>query len=153
MIDVIILAIGKVKEVYFAEAINEYLKRLKPYARVKLIELSHESFSPGEEQKAKNREGEKILKYLETCENSKIVVLDERGKEFSSEEFSQFLSSPETFVFVIGGTVGLADEVLKKANYRLSLSAMTFPHEMARLFLCEQLYRAVTIQKGKSYHY
>lgn len=154
MYDIIILAVGKIKEKYFEEAIQEYLKRLRPYARVVIHELPPESFGKGDIERTKNIEGDKILKFLEKQKNAKVIVMDEQGKNFTSHEFSSFLSREhEQLVFVIGGSLGLSDEVLSRADYKLSLSQMTFTHEMARLFLCEQIYRAITIEKGKTYHY
>jgi len=153
MYDIIILAIGKIKEKHFQAAIGEYLQRLQPYARVNVVELPFSPFKEGQAANAKKQEGEKILKFLATKPDARIIAMDEHGQNLSSREFSDFLDKPGTFIFVIGGTAGLSEEVLAKAESKLALSAMTFPHEMARLFLCEQIYRAATIQKGKAYHY
>ena len=153
MLNITILAIDKVKEKHFQTPIDEYLKRLKPYARINMVELAAESFSESNREKAKKREGEKILNYLNK-HIGQIYLLEERGDEFSSPEFAEFLDKKsELLIFVIGGALGLSEEVRGKANKVISLSAMTFPHEMARMILCEQLYRAVSITKGKNYHY
>lgn len=153
MYDIIILAIGKIKEKNFSEVIDEYLKRLKPYARITVHELPFESFSDGQGARAKEVEGERILNFLSKQRGAKIIAMDEKGDSFGSVEFSRFLDGSLQFVFIIGGTAGLSQAVLDKAHHRIALSSMTFTHEMARLFLCEQIYRAVTINRGKKYHY
>lgn len=153
MFNITILAVGKIKEKYFQEAIGEYLKRLKPYAKITIEELKAEPFkNENEKIKSKKIEGERILNFLEKHSDSEVFILDERGKKFSSMEFANHLLS-QPIIFVIGGALGIDEGVIKKCKNKISLSNMTFPHEMARLFLIEQLYRAITIVKGKEYHY
>jgi 23S rRNA (pseudouridine1915-N3)-methyltransferase len=153
MLEIIIIAIGKVKNNFFSGAIGEYLARLKPYASVKILELTPESFSESNREKAKKIEGERIVKALEKYSDAEIFLLHERGREMDSLKFSEKLAHANgKIVFVIAGALGFDEEVLKKYQ-QLSLSKMTFPHEMARLILLEQLYRAITIIKGKTYHY
>lgn len=153
MLEIIIIAIGKVKNEFFAGAIEEYLLRLKPYASVKILELTPESFSDSNREKSKKAEGERILRVLEKYAGADILLLHERGKETDSLEFAKKLASTSgKTIFVIAGALGFDEEILKKYR-QLSLSEMTFPHEMARLILLEQIYRATTIIKGKTYHY
>lgn len=153
MLNITILAIGKIKNKSFSELISEYLKRLNPYAKINLEELKAEAFTPSNKSKAMETEGECLLSFLKKYPDSKIVILDEGGKNFSSPEFAGFLNDEKShFIFVIGGSLGLIKAVKAKGQL-LSLSKMTFPHEMARAILLEQIYRAVTIIKGKEYHY
>lgn len=155
MFSITILAIGKIKERYFAEAIEEYKKRLKPYAKIDIVELKVEPFSENTKDKAKNIEAKRILSFLEKHSDGQIFILDENGKNPASREFAQMIEKSENnhFIFVIGGSLGFAKEILEKPWPKISLSAMTFPHEMARVILIEQIYRAVTIIKNKDYHY
>ncbi len=152
--NITILTIGKLKEKYFKQACDEYLKRISPYAKVEVEELKPVSFSEKNRKRAKKEEGEKVLTYLKKQKDCRIIVLDECGKGYNSLDFSDILLQiNEKVVFVIGGSLGLDERVVVKADLLLSLSKMTFPHEMARVFLCEQIYRAITIDIGKTYHY
>lgn len=155
MFNITILVVGKIKEKYFQEAIGEYLKRLKPYAKITIEELKAEPFkNKSEKIKSKKIEGGRILNFLEKHSDSEVVILDEHGKKFSSVEFANNLSKiNRQIVFVIGGALGIDEKVSDKYKNKMALSNMTFPHEMARLFLLEQIYRATTIVKGKDYHY
>ena len=154
MFDITILAVGKIKEKHFAVGIDEYTKRLKPYVNLKVVELAPVSFSNANREKAKNEEGEKIVKYLDKNENKHIVILDEHGLDFTSHRFAEYLQElNKPIVFVIGGALGLSKDVLERADYTLALSQFTFPHELARLVLVEQIYRAATIANNKTYHY
>jgi 23S rRNA (pseudouridine1915-N3)-methyltransferase len=153
MLEIIIIAIGKVKNEFFAGAIGEYLMRLKPYASVKILELSPEPFNDSNREKVKKAEGERILSALEKYAGAEIFLMHERGKEMDSVKLSEKLAGANgKVVFAIAGALGFAEEVLVKYN-QLSLSKMTFPHELARLILLEQIYRAATMIKGKTYHY
>jgi 23S rRNA (pseudouridine1915-N3)-methyltransferase len=153
MLEIIILAIGKVKNDFFAGAINEYLLRLKPYASIKILEITPEAFGDSDHLKAKKAEGEKVLRNLEKYAGAEIFLMHERGRELDSLKFSEKMEAANgKIVFVIAGALGFSEEVLQKYP-QLSLSKMTFPHEMARLILLEQVYRATTIIKGKTYHY
>ncbi|MDD3498401.1 MAG: 23S rRNA (pseudouridine(1915)-N(3))-methyltransferase RlmH [Candidatus Moranbacteria bacterium] len=157
MFKITIIAIGSVKTDYFRKGIEEYLKRLSPYAKVAVEEIRPEPFfDSSDHNKIKKSEGEKILRALEKYRESKIIILHEIGKEFESKEFSEFLdkNSRDHIVFVIGGALGLSEDALNfPGSFRLSLSKMTLPHEMARLILAEQIYRAIVINKNKKYHY
>jgi 23S rRNA (pseudouridine1915-N3)-methyltransferase len=152
MLEIIIIAIGKVKNESFAAAIKEYLARLKPYASVKITELVPEPFNDSNRGKAKQLEGGRIVRALEKYDRSEIFLLHERGKEITSMKFSEKLSAQGKAIFVIAGALGFDESVLTQYQ-QFSLSEMTFPHEMARLILLEQIYRAATIIKGKTYHY
>jgi len=155
MFNIVILAVGKIKEKYFEEAAAEYKKRLRPYAKIVFEEVSREPFRKESERKvAKEKEGERLLGALAKYSNDEIIILDERGKEFSSPAFADFLDKEKRrIVFVIGGALGLSPEILAKSYRKISLSEMTLPHEMARVVLFEQIYRAATIVAGKTYHY
>lgn len=154
MMDITILAIGKIKENYFAQGILEYEKRLKPYARINTIELKPFSFNENNIEKAVQTEGERIESYLRKAKEKFIIALDENGRQFNSLEFSRFLDRVEGgMIFIIGGSAGIAESIKNQANFLLSLSALTFPHELARLVLIEQLYRSAMINIGKTYHY
>ena len=154
MFDITILSIGKIKTKYLAEAEGEYLKRLKPYAKIKMVELAPQSFSSGSMDKAVSHEGEKIEAYLNKKTNAKVFLLDERGEENTSIEFSRKLFSfdGKEIILVIGGSVGLDKKLLNKYSC-LSLSKLTFLHEMTKVILLEQVYRAITINLGKEYHH
>ncbi len=161
-----IIQIGKTKHTFFVEAENEYLKRLNAYAKIEVITIkeavAHEgSGNDSARQQAKQKEGQEIIKQLETKhlrENSFIIALTERGKSLDSLKFAEFLKSKIDFgtghiTFIIGGPFGLDNDVLQASQMQLSFSAFTFTHEMIRILLMEQLYRACTIMKGKTYHY
>ncbi|RKD22200.1 23S rRNA (pseudouridine1915-N3)-methyltransferase [Caminicella sporogenes DSM 14501] len=154
-----IISVGKIKEKYLKDAIKEYDKRLSRYCRLKYIEVSDEkapeNLSNAEIELVKNREGERILKNIK--EDSYVIALDIQGKMLSSEEFAKKLDNlaiqgKSNIAFVIGGSLGLSKEVLKRANYRLSFSPMTFPHQLMKVILMEQIYRGFRINKGQPYH-
>lgn len=156
MLNVKIITLGKLKESYWSDAENEYFKRIKPYARIEMRELSEEAFRDGDDrEKIKMKEAEKIKKNLP--ENGFVIALHEHGKEFDSPLFAKFLennsSRGETLVFIIGGPLGLHKSILDLADIQISLSQLTFPHQMVRTILLEQLYRAITISNKKQYHY
>lgn len=157
MLKITILAVGKLKNEYFKKAFSEYLKMISPYANVNVEELSPEPFfDNSNKEKIKEKEGEKIIKYLERFPRSRVLLLEESGREFQSIDFSNFLFKNETdnIIFVIGGTLGFSKEVFGYKNAtKVSLSQMTFPHELTRVILSEQIYRAIAINKNKSYHY
>ena len=156
MMNITILAVGKLSEPYWQTAQAEYHKRLRPYAKVSIVEIKEEGFrSSGEHQKVKKKEAEKIQSYLSS--ERTIITLSEDGKRYDSVKFATFLDTQTAhgmhLIFVIGGPLGLDDPIKKAAHHTLSLSHLTFPHQLARIVLLEQLYRAVTIQKRKQYHY
>lgn len=155
MQQITILAVGRMKNKYFNGVCAEYLKRISPYAQVKMEEIKAEAFF-GEDDKdrAKKREGERILKFLEGKNNYSIFLLEEEGSESNSVDFSQKIEKIQSpIVFVIAGALGFSAEVKSRGFLRISLSQMTFPHELARVILLEQLYRAAAISRGKKYHY
>ena len=154
-----IYCIGHLKENYLKEGINEYLERLKPYTQVDIIEVDDESVSNNPSQKeiaqVKNKEGQKVIKLLKN--NEYLIGLDLVKKQLTSEEFAKYMT--DKFVigganisFVIGGSYGLSDELKNRCNDRLALSNMTFLHQMTRLILLEQIYRAFKINRNEVYH-
>ena len=152
-----LFVIGKTKNRYLFEGEKDYEKRLKHYCNFKeLILLEVKNASKLSKNELLNKEGKLILKKLNP--NDDIILLDENGESFSSEAFSQFLgkkmlSSTKTLVFVTGGAFGFSNEVYSRCNFKLSLSKMTFSHQMVRLIFKEQLYRAFTIHKREKYHH
>ncbi|MGE5380811.1 MAG: 23S rRNA (pseudouridine(1915)-N(3))-methyltransferase RlmH [Methylocystaceae bacterium] len=154
-----IISVGRVREKFYREGTDEYLKRLKPYVPAELVEGLEEKIeptaSPAQVEHALSREKERILNYVH--EDDLLVVLDERGKEMTSKEWATWLQSLEAtgrsrISFVIGAANGLHGDLKQRADYKISLSRMTFLHQMAVLVLTEQLYRAVKIQRGEPYH-
>lgn len=150
---IIIVSLGGVKEKFYQLAILEYEKRLFKDIKLEFVELSAKSFSDKNKDLIKKQESQKVLDFLENSKGAEVFLLAERGEEFDSLDFSKkIFSINEPIIFVIGGALGLDFEVL--ANYKkLSLSKMTFLHEMTKVILLEQIYRALNIEKGKSYHY
>lgn len=156
MFNLKIICLGKLKEAYWRDAEAEYFKRLRPYAKIELIELTEESFhDTDDKEKIRKKEAEKIVKHV--SEGSIVIALHERGKAFTSPDLSKFLDDHsmhgDEITFIIGGPLGLHESILKQARYQISLSPLTFPHQMVRTILAEQLYRAATILQGKQYHY
>lgn len=159
MLHLKLICLGKLKENFWREAEAEYLKRLQAFAKVEIVELKEESFDEKMSvETIKIKEAEKIKNALEKIKDATIVVLDEHGKQFSSTAFSQHLfelagRGSGEFVFVIGGPLGLDESILKIANLKLSFSSFTFTHQMIRVFLFEQIYRAMMIGTNRQYHY
>ncbi len=155
MMNIKIVALGKLKESYWKNAEAEYFKRLSPYAKIEITELKEEAFkSEKEREEVQKKEAEKILKHIDT--DDIVIALHEHGKEMRSTDLAKTLEQKSQqgnrLTFIIGGPLGLHETVLQKANLQLSLSQLTFPHQMVRTILLEQLYRSVMIGKGK-YHY
>jgi 23S rRNA (pseudouridine1915-N3)-methyltransferase len=152
-----IVCMGKTREPFIQEGIAKYLRYLKPYADAEIKELKEEKIGDLRDAPViRKKEAEKIFKALGA--GSVVIALDERGREFTSHEFATFVnnaldSGVREFAFVIGGAMGLDESVTERAQKVLALSRWTLTHEMARLVLLEQLYRAFTIIKGKTYHY
>lgn len=139
-----ILSIGTIKEPFAKEWINEYLKRFTKYCNLEFLEIKESN---------KKQEGEELLKRIK--DEDFVVVLDMVGKQLNSEELAQVIKKEimqKNISFIIGGPEGLSEEILNKAHLKLSFSRMTFTHQMIRLFLIEQIYRAFTIIKGEKYH-
>jgi len=156
MMNIHIILLGKLKEQYWRDAEAEYSKRLKPYAKLIITELKEESFRDGDSPDVvKKKEAEKINKALP--EAGLVIALHERGREFTSVDFAKFLEqksqSGQQITFVVGGPLGLHESVLERADMQISLSKLTFPHQMLRTIFLEQLYRAGTIVAGKRYNY
>lgn len=154
-----ILCVGKVKEKFYRDAIDEYTKRLSRYSKLEIIEVAdektEENSSETEIALIKNKEGERLLKHIK--EDAYVIALSIDGKQLDSEELSKKINSlgiqgTSHIYFVIGGSLGLSDEVIKRANYKLSFSKMTFPHQLMRVILLEQIYRAYRIVNNEPYH-
>ena len=152
MLNITLLVVGKIKEAYLNEAAVSYIKRIKPYGRLNILELKAESFSVSTKEKAKNNEALKIQAILDSKREAQIYLMSEHGTLFNSLEFAAKLNSQPEIVLVIAGSLGFAKEL--EAKYpKISLSPLTFPHELARVVLLEQIYRAATIINRKEYHY
>jgi len=158
-VNISIITVGKLKEKYLKMGIDEYLKRLSAYAKVEVIEVADEKapeqLSDSEMEQVKNKEGERIL--AKVGADTYVVALAIEGKQKSSEELADSLDKLATYgkskiAFIIGGSLGLSDEVLKRADEKLSFSKMTFPHQLMKLVLLEQVYRAFRINRGEPYH-
>lgn len=154
-----VIAVGKIKEKYLKDGIEEYSKRLSRFCELQVLEVedgeASEAFSPAQEEQVKKKEADRILKRLK--EGSFLIVLDIKGARLDSEGFAAklqgyFISGISHIIFIIGGSLGLHDSVISKAGLRLSVSDMTFPHQLARLILLEQVYRAFKIINGETYH-
>ncbi len=156
MVKINIVAVGKVKEKYFAEGINEYAKRMSKFAQFSIIEVQEENFSKVDDsiiEIIKERESQRILPHLKGT----VLALAIEGKKYDSNAFAKAVQkftdqSGGTITFVIGGSYGLSDKIKKQAKELISFSDMTFPHTMFRLMLSEQIYRAFSIISGSGYH-
>ena len=154
-----IVCVGRLKEKYWTAAVDEYSKRLGKYIKLDITELpdekAPESMSVAQERQVKEKEGERILKAIK--DDAFVVTPEIEGKQLTSVELAGFISEKMTrgvshIAFVIGGSLGLSDEVIKKSDYHLSFSKMTFPHQLMRVVLLEQIYRACRINAGEPYH-
>lgn len=153
------LTIGKIKEKWMRQGIDEYLKRLSPIAKVEILSPDEEKMpenpSPALKEKVMEKEGEKLLKYLK--DEDFLILLDLKGKPVTSEELAHIIrqkmvSGTSHFFFMIGGPYGNGENIRERANLKISISAMTFTHQMARLILAEQVYRAMKIIRHEPYH-
>lgn len=158
-VNITIFSIGKLKEKYLKQGIDEYLKRLSAYAKVEVVELpdekAPETLSDIEMEQIKQKEGDRILAKL--SDDTHVIALAIEGKMKSSEQLAADLDKLATYgkskiAFIIGGSLGLSSDVMKRANDTLSFSKMTFPHQLMRLILVEQVYRAFRINRGEPYH-
>lgn len=154
-----VVCVGKLKEKYWQAAVAEYSKRLSRYHKLEIVELADEkapeTMSPAQEEEVKQKEGERILKALK--DDAFVIALAIEGKMMTSEELSAFLEKKAVggvshIAFVIGGSLGLSPAVMARADYALSFSPMTFPHQMMRVVLLEQIYRAEKIRRKEPYH-
>lgn len=154
-----VLTVGKIKEKFFRDAIDEYSKRLSRYCKLEILQVADEKTPDGAsealEQQIKEKEGERILSNIK--DGSFVIALAIEGKMPDSVELAEKIekwgiSGISQLVFVIGGSLGLSDAVLTRADYKLSFSRMTFPHQLMRVILLEQIYRSYRIIQGEPYH-
>lgn len=158
MLNINIICVGKIKEKFFTSAIEEYSKRLSKYCKLEILELPDEKIPDNAnetiENNIKEKECNNILKHLK--KDSYIIALDLKGKEYSSVEFSKKIESlsmtNSKITFIIGGSLGLTDKLLSQCDEKICFSKMTFPHQLIRIFLVEQIYRAFKISNNESYH-
>lgn len=158
MLSINILCIGKIKEKFFREAITEYSKRLSKYCKLDIIELPDEKIPHNPSQKTieeiKTKECNSIISHIK--KDSYTICLDLNGKELSSENFSKKLDNlslcNSNITFIIGGSLGLTQRILSLSKEKICFSQMTFPHQLIRIFLLEQIYRAFKISNGETYH-
>lgn len=156
---VTVICVGKLKERYWQDAVAEYSKRLSRYMKLEILELMDEKaperMSEAQAAEVKEREGQRILKCVR--EDALVVALAVEGKQLSSEELADFMEKKSVFgvshvAFIIGGSLGLSPEVMRRADFALSFSKMTFPHQMMRVILLEQIYRSERIRRNEPYH-
>lgn len=158
MLTIQLLCIGKIKENFFKSAIEEYSKRLSKYCKLNILELPDEKIpdklNATLEMEIKKKECDNILNHIK--KDTYVISLDLKGKELSSEEFSQKIENismkSSSITFIIGGSLGLTDKLLNACNEKICFSKMTFPHQLIRVFLLEQLFRAFKISNGETYH-
>ncbi|AQQ54905.1 23S rRNA (pseudouridine(1915)-N(3))-methyltransferase RlmH [Planococcus lenghuensis] len=157
--NIVIVSVGKLKEKYLKQGIAEYVKRLGAYARISEVEIADEkapeTLSEADMEIVKKKEGERILAKIPA--DAHVIALAIEGKMKTSEQLAEDIEKLMTYgkskiYFVIGGSLGLHDDVLRRSNEKLSFSPMTFPHQLMRLILVEQVYRAFRIMKGEPYH-
>lgn len=154
-----VIAVGKIKEKYLKDAIAEYSKRLSKYCKLEIIEVADEktpdNASEVIEKAIRAKEAERILKHVK--DDAFVITLEINGKQLSSEELADKIEKlgvegTSHIIFIIGGSIGLGQEVLQNSNYALSFSKMTFPHQLMRVILLEQIYRSYRIVNGEPYH-
>ncbi|WP_295767262.1 23S rRNA (pseudouridine(1915)-N(3))-methyltransferase RlmH [uncultured Mucilaginibacter sp.] len=154
---IVLLTVGKTEDAYIKDGIEKFVKRLKHYTKLEIVDLPElKNTKALTQEQQKTKEAELILKKLSTTDH--VVLLDEKGLEFSSVQFAEYIDkkaigSTQSLVFIIGGPYGFDATVYQRANAQLALSRMTFSHQMVRLFFVEQLYRAFSIIKGEPYHH
>lgn len=157
--NITVIAIGKLKEKYWQDAISEYSKRMKSYCNLQIIELKESPLranpSAADEQAVKDAEGADILSKIKPSDY--VITLEIKGKGLSSEQLAEKINTlgidgKSSIVFVIGGSLGLSESVSKRSDFKLSFSAMTFPHQMMRVILLEQVYRSFKINRNEAYH-
>lgn len=160
-----VIAVGRMKEPYFVTAAEEYICRLTPFSRVEVVEVRDEPLPPPDspgteawEKSAREREADRVRKAIATSPGAYVVALEPGGRAFRSEELAHFIASlaserqKSSLLFIIGGASGLDPSISAAADLRLSLGPLTFPHQLARVILLEQLYRAFTIINNVPYH-
>jgi len=154
MIKINLYCVGNLKEKYFKEAEKEYVKRLSKYCLLNIVEIENESLNKNNEEIVK-KEGEKLLKHIN--DKDYLIILDLKGKEVDSLSFASDISSLTSkgignIVFMIGGSLGLSEEIKKRANKSYSFSKLTFPHQLFRIIFLEQLFRSFKINNNETYH-
>lgn len=162
MMNIKIICVGKIKEKSLQELVKEYEKRLSKYCKLEIIELDDEklpsSYSLADANKIKEKECNKIKEKINKLGKCSVIFLDLKGKQYTSEEFSEKISHMSTYgtstiAFVIGGSLGLTQDLLSLSQDKISFSKMTFPHQLFRVFLLEQIFRAFKIQNNETYHH
>lgn len=157
--NITILAVGKIKETYLKDGILEYLKRISAYCNIEIMEVpdekAPEKLSIKQQNQIKDLEGERLLSKI--SKDAYVIALDLKGKQLTSENLANKIQDIQTYhsshiIFVIGGSLGLSNSVLTSSNFRLSFSHLTFPHQMMRLVLLEQIYRSFRINNNEPYH-
>lgn len=156
---IIIVCVGKIKEKFYRDAVEEYKKRLGRYCKMQIVEVADEktpdNASDTVEDAIRDKEGERILKYIK--EDAYVITLEIAGKMLTSEEMAEKIEKlgvqgTSHIIFIIGGSIGLGREILKRSDYALSFSKMTFPHQLMRVILLEQIYRSYRIMNHEPYH-
>ena len=159
MLRINVICVGKIKEKYLQDAIQEYSKRLSKYCTLNIVELNDEkvpqNLNDSLINQIKEKESNNIISHID--KNSYVLALDLKGKQYSSEDFSKkindiSLNSSSSITFIIGGTLGLSENVLNNSNELICFSKMTFPHQLIRVFLLEQIFRAFKISNNETYH-
>ena len=154
-----VITVGKIKEKYLKDAIAEYSKRLSKYCKLEIVEVADEKTPDNASETVENqiraKEGERILKYVK--DDAYVITLEIKGRQVTSEELADKIDTlgiqgTSHITFIIGGSIGLGEEVLERSNYALSFSKMTFPHQLMRVILLEQIYRSYRIIHGEPYH-
>lgn len=157
--DINLIVVGRVRERYINDGIDEFVKRLRPYCKLEVIEVPDEATpnnaSEREEELIKEKEAERILKQIP--QNTFLIPLVIEGRQLSSEKLAEKIENlaidgRSNITFIIGGSLGLHDEIIKKSDFKLSFSKMTFPHQLMRLILLEQIYRSFKIIRNEPYH-
>ncbi len=154
-----VITVGKIKEKFMKDALGEYSKRLSKYCKLEIVEVTDEKTQENASEvvcnQIRQKEGERILKYVR--DDAFVITLEIKGKMLTSEELADKIETlgvqgTSHIIFIIGGSIGLSEEVMKKSNYALSFSKMTFPHQLMRVILLEQIYRSYRIISGEPYH-
>lgn len=154
-----VITVGKMKEKFMKDALGEYSKRLSKYCKLEIIEVADEKTQENASEvvcnQIRQKEGERILKYVR--DDAFVITLEIKGKQLTSEELASKIETlgvqgTSHIIFIIGGSIGLSEEVMKKSNFALSFSKMTFPHQLMRVILLEQVYRSYRIISGEPYH-
>lgn len=162
MINIKIMCVGKIKDKNLLSLINEYQKRISKYAKLEIIDVEDEkipsSLSSMDMENIKEKESNKIINKLEKLNKPYIIALDLSGNELTSPEFSDkiqniALNGNSTIVFLIGGSLGMSSKLIQMSNYKVCFSKLTFPHQLIRLFLLEQIFRAFKISNNETYHH